>query len=623
MAFQLLIPLFPPHYTFKQLLLGVYRASWLNNISLSSPTLLNKIDQLFGHNVGKSIEPAQLVVAGDQGSGESSVLEGLTGLPFPHDTTLCTRFATQIVFRRTMQQPRTITAKIIPGPQTSAEVELKRADAAVDPGKATFSRHVFYLEISGPEEDHISVIDLPGMFRTAGPGGPTESDSELALSLVSDYMKNPRSIILAVVPANADIVTQDIILRLREVDPIGQRTLVRNLGKNEINAHNESRSDLEEKLIRQDCWKKVPRERYGIESLRRRVQETVVEQTRRQFPEVRTEINRKLNEAKTALAMLGEERNNPKAQADFLLDIVAKFQDVRAKALSGNYTSSDLFDKAKLARLATTVLTSNEQFQYDMIRFGHVYAFQPNETEFSGQHQLTDQSGTSNAQQETQLCTRKIDTHLEVNDILFESKVFSEPDREDILRWLEDEYNGLRAFELGTLNTYVVPHAMKKQSSRWEQIALGYISAIIAAVSMFMVDILTDLCPNPRVSHGLMAIISDELYAHYQKAIDHTRFLVDNERSDTLMTLQQSFTDNAYLRPELKLQKFISEKTFDYSNSPLGKVIHDILQLYYIVARARFIDNVCMQCTNYLLLNGPSNPLKLLSAALVFRLSEE
>jgi hypothetical protein len=63
-----------------------------------------------------------------------------------------------------------------------------------------------------------------------------------------------------------------------------------------------------------------------------------------------------------------------------------------------------------------------------------------------------------------------------------------------------------------------------------------------------MVDILTDLCPNPRVSHALMAIISDDLYAHFQKAIDHTRFLVDNERSDTLMTLQQSFTDNAYLR---------------------------------------------------------------------------
>ena len=34
------------------------------------------------------------------GSGKSSVLEGLTGLPYPRDSGLCTRFATQITFRR-------------------------------------------------------------------------------------------------------------------------------------------------------------------------------------------------------------------------------------------------------------------------------------------------------------------------------------------------------------------------------------------------------------------------------------------------------------------------------------------------------------------------------------------
>lgn len=37
---------------------------------------------------------------GDQSSGKSSVLEGLTGLPFPRNSGLCTRFPTQIVFKR-------------------------------------------------------------------------------------------------------------------------------------------------------------------------------------------------------------------------------------------------------------------------------------------------------------------------------------------------------------------------------------------------------------------------------------------------------------------------------------------------------------------------------------------
>jgi hypothetical protein len=37
---------------------------------------------------------------GDQSSGKSSVLKGLTGLLFPRDSGLYTRFPTQIVFKR-------------------------------------------------------------------------------------------------------------------------------------------------------------------------------------------------------------------------------------------------------------------------------------------------------------------------------------------------------------------------------------------------------------------------------------------------------------------------------------------------------------------------------------------
>ncbi len=41
-----------------------------------------------------------VVVVGDKSSGKSSVLEVLTGLPFPRDSSLCTRFPTQVVFKR-------------------------------------------------------------------------------------------------------------------------------------------------------------------------------------------------------------------------------------------------------------------------------------------------------------------------------------------------------------------------------------------------------------------------------------------------------------------------------------------------------------------------------------------
>jgi hypothetical protein len=70
------------------------------NMVLAEPALLEKIDKLFACNVGEYINLPQLVVVGDQSSGKSSVLEGLTKLKFPRNSGLCTRFATQIIFRR-------------------------------------------------------------------------------------------------------------------------------------------------------------------------------------------------------------------------------------------------------------------------------------------------------------------------------------------------------------------------------------------------------------------------------------------------------------------------------------------------------------------------------------------
>ena len=91
---------------------------------LADPILLEKIDKLFACNVGDYISLPQLVVVGDQSSGKSSVLEALTTLPFPRESTLCTRFATQITFRRSLNE--TLAASIIPS-QESSEDHQKEA----------------------------------------------------------------------------------------------------------------------------------------------------------------------------------------------------------------------------------------------------------------------------------------------------------------------------------------------------------------------------------------------------------------------------------------------------------------------------------------------------------------
>jgi hypothetical protein len=101
----------------------------VESTTLAEPDLLEKIDRLFACNIGEYIDLPQLVVVGDQSSGKSSVLEGLTKLSFPRNSGLCTRFATQIIFQRKVNfVGREISASIIPAPGLDANEEQKLRD---------------------------------------------------------------------------------------------------------------------------------------------------------------------------------------------------------------------------------------------------------------------------------------------------------------------------------------------------------------------------------------------------------------------------------------------------------------------------------------------------------------
>ena len=89
------------------------------SVTLTSPSRLRKIDVLREKNIGQYLPLPQLVAVGDQSSGKSSLLESITGIPFPHGQELCTRYATQITHRRDEFQRIDIT--IIPGPHASPE----------------------------------------------------------------------------------------------------------------------------------------------------------------------------------------------------------------------------------------------------------------------------------------------------------------------------------------------------------------------------------------------------------------------------------------------------------------------------------------------------------------------
>ena len=141
-----------PHYSLLSLQAPIAQATWTvfilpsifilshildPNMAIKEPTslagqaladsaLLQKIDKLFECNVGEYVDLPQLVVVGDQSSGKSSVLEGLTKVNFPRDSGLCTRFATKITFRRDLSIPqREISASIVPSAQVDEDERHK------------------------------------------------------------------------------------------------------------------------------------------------------------------------------------------------------------------------------------------------------------------------------------------------------------------------------------------------------------------------------------------------------------------------------------------------------------------------------------------------------------------
>jgi hypothetical protein len=88
----------------------------------------------------------------------------------------------------------------------------------------SFSNDVLRVEICGPSQPQLTLVDLPGLIHSETKS-QTPDDVKLVHILVSRYLENPRSIILAVVSAKNDIGNQIILHRARQVDPQGLRTL--------------------------------------------------------------------------------------------------------------------------------------------------------------------------------------------------------------------------------------------------------------------------------------------------------------------------------------------------------------------------------------------------------------
>lgn len=367
--------------------------------SSNAKILFDKIDELRTIGVGGLVELPQLIVCGKQSSGKSSVLEAISRVRFPTKTKLCTRFATEVILRRS-PEPR-FKVSIDPGESRTDEdrerlqkfclevfpkgdddtpfkdlvekaQEWMGIDSAVE-SSTGFSDDVLKVEISGPEKPELTLVDLPGLYEAKSKEQTTEG-IQFVQKITEKYMRNERSIILAVLSAKFNYVHQDILDRAEQVDPEFKRVLgivtapdlmasgseeedewleyirnekepklklgwhvLRNRAYAERNIDDKERDDEEKEFFETGKWPSISRAHVGIESLRRRLSDILFDQVRRNFPGLVRDIQTKIASHKHNLSNLGTPRSTTQEQRSFLVDISTKFSNIVNQGLSGFY----------------------------------------------------------------------------------------------------------------------------------------------------------------------------------------------------------------------------------------------------------------------------------------------
>ncbi|KAG7287492.1 hypothetical protein NEMBOFW57_007004 [Staphylotrichum longicolle] len=405
-----------------------------NGAAITGPTplhskdhrdLLDVVDRLRSHGLSRYVDLPQIIVCGDQSSGKSSALEAISGMSFPTKDNLCTRFATELILRRT---PTTgIDTSISPGSERSeAEKAKLRActytgtlenldlGRVVDDAKnvmglngtnKVFSTDILRVEVSGPSQPHLTMVDLPGLFL-AGNKDQSEQDAALVESLVLSYMRNPRTIILAVVSAKSDFALQQVTRHARALDPTGIRTLglitkpdtldqgsdserfyielaqnkdvqfrlgwhvLRNRTFAERDTPTPARDVAEREFFSKGVWKCLKPSQMGVAALRMRLSHVLRDQILLQLPSVLGDVTAGINECKLSLDRLGVARATLAEQRRYLLKVSARFSEVTRATIDGVYT--DVFFKgAKERRLRAVMQNTLADFARDMRLKGH------------------------------------------------------------------------------------------------------------------------------------------------------------------------------------------------------------------------------------------------------------
>ena len=201
----------------------------------------------------RDINATQIVVAGDQSHGKTSVLEALSGIDLPRGEGIKTRVPLIMKLRKCLSSSeeyaeisgsqssgdgdggadggdsvgQTETAERIALDKVALKVDEYTARLAGD-GKDVRDLPIT-LKVFRHDQDNLTLIDLPGITRVAlegQAGGDGKRLEDLIMKMCHHYMAPEESILLNVVSAMVDFSTSASLQLSRDLDPSGERTML-------------------------------------------------------------------------------------------------------------------------------------------------------------------------------------------------------------------------------------------------------------------------------------------------------------------------------------------------------------------------------------------------------------
>lgn len=220
--------------------------------------VVNKLQDIVTTTQLAEVDLPLLAVVGSQSCGKSSVLENIVGRDFlPRGTGIVTRrpLVLQLInvkhedvaspenhdtssgevnledhLRKNNKSSRTEWGEFlhIPGKKffnfDEIRREIEKDTARVAGANKGISRLPINLKIFSTNVLNLTLVDLPGLTKI--PVGDQPSDIERQTrNLILEYISKINCIILAVSPANVDIVNSESLKLARQVDPTGKRTV--------------------------------------------------------------------------------------------------------------------------------------------------------------------------------------------------------------------------------------------------------------------------------------------------------------------------------------------------------------------------------------------------------------